>query len=81
MPRGQPQNPSPLDRTTHVIAMPQHIVQFAVVVRDCDEALSFYVDKLGFELITFAPLIEHMSVTRSDDGEKEGAAPTDGAAP
>jgi catechol 2,3-dioxygenase-like lactoylglutathione lyase family enzyme len=29
--------------------MPQHIAQFSVVVRDYDEALSFYVDKLGFE--------------------------------
>jgi catechol 2,3-dioxygenase-like lactoylglutathione lyase family enzyme len=29
--------------------MPRHIVQFSVVVRDYDEALSFYVDKLGLE--------------------------------
>jgi lactoylglutathione lyase len=29
--------------------MAQHIAQFSVVVRDYDEALSFYVDKLGFE--------------------------------
>jgi catechol 2,3-dioxygenase-like lactoylglutathione lyase family enzyme len=29
--------------------MTQHIAQFSVVVRDYDEALSFYVDKLGFE--------------------------------
>jgi lactoylglutathione lyase len=29
--------------------MPQHISQFAVTVRDYDEALAFYVDKLGFE--------------------------------
>ena len=29
--------------------MPQYISQFAVTVRDYDEALAFYVDKLGFE--------------------------------
>jgi len=29
--------------------MPQHIFQFAVTVRDYDEALAFYTDKLGFE--------------------------------
>lgn len=31
--------------------MPQHITQFAVTVRDYDEAISFYVEKLGFELL------------------------------
>jgi catechol 2,3-dioxygenase-like lactoylglutathione lyase family enzyme len=29
--------------------MPQHIAQFAVTVRDYDEALAFYTDTLGFE--------------------------------
>jgi catechol 2,3-dioxygenase-like lactoylglutathione lyase family enzyme len=29
--------------------MPQHISQFVVTVRDYDEALAFYVGKLGFE--------------------------------
>lgn len=29
--------------------MAQHIAQFTVTVRDYDEALAFYVDKLGFE--------------------------------
>jgi hypothetical protein len=29
--------------------MPQHISQFAVTVRDYDEALAIYVGKLGFE--------------------------------
>lgn len=29
--------------------MPQNITQFAVPVRDYDEALGFYIDKLGFE--------------------------------
>jgi catechol 2,3-dioxygenase-like lactoylglutathione lyase family enzyme len=31
--------------------MPQSITQFAVTVRDYDEALRFYVDKLGFEKV------------------------------
>ena len=31
--------------------MPQRISQFAVTVRDYDEALAFYVDKLGFEKV------------------------------
>ena len=35
--------------------MPQHISQFAVTVRDYDEALAFYVDKLGFEKRTDVP--------------------------
>ncbi len=32
-------------------AMTQRIAQFAVTVRDYDEALAFYVNKLGFELL------------------------------
>jgi predicted enzyme related to lactoylglutathione lyase len=31
--------------------VPQYISQFAVTVRDYDEALAFYVDKLGFEKV------------------------------
>ena len=31
--------------------MPQRIAHFAVTVRDYDEALAFYVEKLGFEKI------------------------------
>jgi len=31
--------------------MAQHISQFAVTVRDYDEALAFYTGKLGFELL------------------------------
>ena len=31
--------------------MAQRISQFAVTVREYDEAISFYVDKLGFELL------------------------------
>jgi catechol 2,3-dioxygenase-like lactoylglutathione lyase family enzyme len=29
----------------------QHISQFAVTVRDYDEAIAFYTTKLGFELV------------------------------
>ncbi len=31
--------------------MPQRISQFAVTVRDYDEALAFYVEKLGFDRV------------------------------
>jgi predicted enzyme related to lactoylglutathione lyase len=31
--------------------VPQHISQFAVTVRDYDDAIAFYVRKLGFELL------------------------------
>jgi predicted enzyme related to lactoylglutathione lyase len=31
--------------------MPQNITQFAVTVRDYDEALAFYTDKIGFECL------------------------------
>jgi catechol 2,3-dioxygenase-like lactoylglutathione lyase family enzyme len=31
--------------------MPQHLAAIALIVRDYDEALDFYVGKLGFELI------------------------------
>jgi predicted enzyme related to lactoylglutathione lyase len=31
--------------------MPMSISQFAVTVRDYDEAIAFYVDRLGFELL------------------------------
>lgn len=37
--------------------MKQHLALTAVVVRDYDEAIAFYVDKLGFELVedTYVP--------------------------
>lgn len=38
--------------------MPQSLVQIALVVRDYDEALAFYVDTLGFELIEDRPVPE-----------------------
>ena len=36
----------------------QQIAMLALVVRDYDEALSFYVEKLGFELIEDTPVPE-----------------------
>jgi catechol 2,3-dioxygenase-like lactoylglutathione lyase family enzyme len=39
--------------------MPQHIALVALVVRDYDEALEFYLDRLGFELVEDAPLDTH----------------------
>ena len=34
----------------------QHIALVALVVRDYDEAIEFYVDRLGFELVEDTPL-------------------------
>jgi catechol 2,3-dioxygenase-like lactoylglutathione lyase family enzyme len=36
----------------------QHLAMLSLVVRDYDEALSFYVGKLGFELIEDTPVPE-----------------------
>lgn len=38
--------------------MPQSLVQIAIVVRDYDEALAFYVDTLGFECLEDRPVPE-----------------------
>jgi catechol 2,3-dioxygenase-like lactoylglutathione lyase family enzyme len=38
--------------------MSQHLGYVALVVRDYDEAIDFYVGKLGFELIEDTPLCE-----------------------
>ena len=38
--------------------MPQHLGLTSVVVRDYDEAIAFYTEKLGFELIEDTPLPE-----------------------
>lgn len=35
--------------------MPQRLAHIAVTVRDYDEAITFYVDKLGFELVEDSP--------------------------
>lgn len=37
----------------------QHIALVALVVRDYDEAIEFYVDRLGFELVEETPLGDH----------------------
>ena len=37
----------------------QHIALVALVVRDYDEAIEFYVDRLGFELVEDTPLGDH----------------------
>jgi catechol 2,3-dioxygenase-like lactoylglutathione lyase family enzyme len=37
----------------------QHIALVALVVRDYDEALEFYIDRLGFELVEDTPLDDH----------------------
>jgi catechol 2,3-dioxygenase-like lactoylglutathione lyase family enzyme len=36
--------------------VPQRIAQFTVTVRDYDEAIAFYVERLGFELLEDTPL-------------------------
>lgn len=36
--------------------MPQHLGLVAIVVRDYDEALAFYVDVLGFDLVEDTPV-------------------------
>ncbi len=36
--------------------MTQHIALIALIVRDYDEALKFYLDRLGFELVEDTPL-------------------------
>lgn len=38
--------------------MNQYIAQMALVVRDYDEAIAFYTQKLGFELLEDTPLSE-----------------------
>lgn len=43
-------------RATTVTMTQQHIAALALVVRDYDEAIDFYVEKLGFELIEDLPL-------------------------
>jgi lactoylglutathione lyase len=36
--------------------MPQQLAHVALLVRDYDEALAFYIDKLGFRLVADTPL-------------------------
>lgn len=38
--------------------MPQRLAQVSVLVRDYDEAIAFFVDQLGFELVEDTPIPE-----------------------
>lgn len=53
--------------------MPQHLGLVSVVVRDYDEAISFYVDKLGFSLIedSYQPAQDKRWVVVSPPGAVE----------
>lgn len=52
-----------------------HIAHVSVVVRDYDEALAFYIDKLGFTLVEDKPVPEQNKrwVTIRPPGAPEGA--------
>ena len=53
--------------------MPQHLGLVSVVVRDYDDAIAFYVGKLGFSLIedTYQPAQDKRWVVVSPPGAKE----------
>ena len=53
--------------------MSQHLGLVSVVVRDYDEAIAFYVEKLGFELVedTYQPAQDKRWVVVSPRGAKE----------
>ena len=53
--------------------MPQHLALVALVVRDYDEAIAFYVGKLGFTLMedTYQPAQDKRWVIVSPPGAKE----------
>jgi len=55
--------------------MPQSLAHIALVVRDYDEALAFYVAKLGFTLVedTYQPAQDKRWVTIRPPGASEGA--------
>jgi catechol 2,3-dioxygenase-like lactoylglutathione lyase family enzyme len=55
--------------------MPQSLAHIALVVRDYDEALGFYVGKLGFSLVedTYQPGQDKRWVTIRPPGAGEGA--------
>ncbi|RTQ50180.1 VOC family protein [Hymenobacter gummosus] len=53
--------------------MPQHIANLTLLVRDYDEAIRFYVDKLGFELLE--------DTDRGQGKRWVRVAPTGGATP
>ena len=53
--------------------MPQHLGLISVVVRDYDEAITFYVGKLGFSLLedTYQPAQDKRWVVVSPPGARE----------
>ena len=53
--------------------MRQHLALVAIVVRDYDEALAFYVEKLGFDLVedTFLPAEDKRWVVVAPLGARE----------
>ena len=53
--------------------MPQHLGLVSIVVRDYDDAIAFYVGKLGFSLIedTYQPAQDKRWVVVSPPGAKE----------
>ena len=54
--------------------MKQHIAHTAIVVANYDEAIAFYTQKLGFELLEDTPLSEVKRwVVVAPQGAKEGA--------
>ncbi|MBC7773615.1 MAG: VOC family protein [Pyrinomonadaceae bacterium] len=59
--------------------MPQYITQFAVTVRDYDEAIAFYVGKLGFTLLEDSDLGQGKRWVRVMPPTVAAAPATDGA--
>jgi catechol 2,3-dioxygenase-like lactoylglutathione lyase family enzyme len=55
--------------------MPQSLAHIALVVRDYDEALAFYVGRLGFTLVedSYQPKQDKRWVTIAPPGASEGA--------
>jgi catechol 2,3-dioxygenase-like lactoylglutathione lyase family enzyme len=51
--------------------MPQHIGYLALVVRDCDEAIAWYCNVLGFTLVEDTPIEGKRWVLVAPPGSKE----------
>lgn len=49
-------NTNPPKQPNHILPAMPHLAHVSVVVRDYDEALAFYVDKLGFTLVEDRPV-------------------------
>lgn len=55
--------------------MPQQLAQIALVVRDYDEAIAFYTQKLQFQLLEDTPLSESKRWVRvAPPGQQQGCA-------